>query len=251
MSTTERSPFPRGDYDELAKAEKGHWWFRARNEILLWVLKTKVKNFEKLLEVGCGTGFVLQGIRKEFQSVALSATEYFEEGLDYARERVPDACLGQMDALHMDDAEAYDVIGAFDVIEHIEDDQTVLKNLARALKPHGSLLITVPQHMWLWSPVDERACHVRRYTRDDLLVKLQAEGLEVRYATSFVSLLLPMMWLSRTSNKKGRLEQGSELKISSTLNLVLGAVMYLEILLLKLRIQFPAGGSLLVLAQKK
>lgn len=84
----------------------------------------------------------------------------------HARQRVPSASFRRLGATVMEDKKCFDVIGAFDVIEHIEEDEKVLANLARAIVPGGALLITVPQHRWLWSATDDYACHVRRYTRD-------------------------------------------------------------------------------------
>lgn len=155
------APFPSNAFAQLSEAESGHWWFRSRNRVLLWSLATKVKSFSNFLEIGCGTGYVLEGISKTFPDVELSGAEYYEEGLVFARKRVPTATFQQLDATTMDDVDCYDVVGAFDVIEHIEQDEKVLCNLGRALKHGGTLMVTVPQHRWLWSSVDEHACHVR------------------------------------------------------------------------------------------
>ena len=145
---TETELYPLESFDKLAKAESGHWWFRSRNQILLWVLKKHIGKFESFLEVGCGTGFVLQAIKKHFPQVALYGSEYFEEGLVHARKRVPSVNFTHLDVRGMHDFERFDCIGAFDVIEHINEDEIVLNNLSRALKPGGTLLLTVPQHHW-------------------------------------------------------------------------------------------------------
>lgn len=247
---TLRNPFPSDSFAELASAEGQHWWFKARNKILLWVLRSKVSPFKDYLEVGCGTGFVLEGVRKNYPEANLKGSEYFDEGLTFARKRIPDAKFERLDAVLMSEQDCYDVIGAFDVIEHIERDDLVLRNLARALRVGGSVVITVPQHKWLWSKVDEQACHVRRYVRSDLVEKINDAGLNVQYVTSFVSFLIPLMWLSRMRVKKVDYEPKSELHISKGLNCFLEAVMTVEIFLLKLGIRFPFGGSLLLVARK-
>jgi SAM-dependent methyltransferase len=151
----------------------------------------------------------------------------------------------------MEDKECFDVIGAFDVIEHIKEDEKVLANLARAIVPGGALLITVPQHRWLWSATDDYACHVRRYTRDELILKVVRAGMEVEYVSSFVSLLLPLMWLSRLRAKKEVVDPMSEFKIPSWLNAGLEGVMNFERLLLRIGVRFPVGGSLLLVARKR
>jgi len=249
MTSPGRSPFPTSAFSRLAQAEAGHWWFRTRNNVLLWALRNKVKPFARLLEVGCGTGYVLEGVSRAWPDAELHGSEYFEEGLEHARKRIARARFRQMDATRLDEVEQYDIIGAFDVIEHIEEDETVLHNLARAIRPGGSLLLTVPQHQWLWSQIDEYACHVRRYSRAELLDKVRRTGLQVTYVSSFVSLLVPLMWLSRKREKKQH-DPMSEFNIPQWLNLALERVMQVELLLMKAGIRFPIGGSLLMVATK-
>jgi SAM-dependent methyltransferase len=247
--TPNRSPFPSSSYGQLAQAESGHWWFRVRNRVVLWALTKKVKPFNSLLEIGCGTGYVLEGISRTWPKIELYGSEYFEEGLEHARKRVPTAQLRQLDATLLDEVDRYDVVGAFDVIEHIEQDETVLRNLARAIRPGGSLVLTVPQHRWLWSQVDEYACHVRRYSRAELVAKVQQAGLQVSYASSFVSLLVPLMWVSRKRTSKQH-DPMTEFNIPRWLNYTLQTVMQFELLLLKTGVRFPIGGSLLLIATK-
>ena len=93
--------FPLSAFNELAEKEAGHWWFRSRNRILLWVLKKYVGSFENFLEVGCGTGFVLSAIHNSYPTAELHGSEYFEEGLTHARRRVPSANFSKLDARKM------------------------------------------------------------------------------------------------------------------------------------------------------
>jgi SAM-dependent methyltransferase len=231
--------------------ERKNWWFRSRNAVILWAIGKHCNEFRRYLEVGCGTGFVLEAVRAQYEHAEVSGSEYFEEGLLHARQRVPSANFRRLDATVMVDKECFDVISAFDVIEHIEEDEKVLANLARAIVPGGALMITVPQHRWLWSATDDYACHVRRYTRDELVLKVVRAGLEVEYVSSFVSLLLPLMWLSRIRAKKVVVDPMSEFKIPRWLNAGLEGVMDLERLLLRIGVRFPVGGSLLLVAHKR
>ena len=235
----------------LAEREAGHWWFRSRNRILLWVLKKYVGSFENFLEVGCGTGFVLSAIRNSYPTAELHGSEYFEEGLTHARRRVPSANFSKLDARKMKDDERFDCIGAFDVIEHINEDELVLSKMSRALKQGGALLVTVPQHRWLWSAADEYACHVRRYTRSELVRKVTRSGLTVEYMTSFVSLLVPIMWLSRLRPNNLNYDPMDEFQIPNWLNRLLEMILTFELGLLKIGIRLPFGGSLLLQARKR
>lgn len=246
----ERKPFPSESFSKLANAEASHWWFCSRNRIILWALNRFVPKFNDFLEIGCGTGFVLEGISREYQDIKLMGAEYFEEGLIHARERIPYATFLQLDARVMDDAECHDVIGIFDVIEHIEEDELVLSNIAKGLRRGGSLLLTVPQHRWLWSTVDVQACHVRRYNRKELVNKVTRTGLTVEYVSSFVSFLVPLMWLARLRAKNNDYDPMSEFAIASWLNRLLEAVMTIETWLMKRGVTFPLGGSLLLVAKK-
>ncbi|MNU92460.1 trans-aconitate 2-methyltransferase [compost metagenome] len=246
----DRTPFPKSAFEALAQAEARHWWFRTRNRVIIWVLKSHIGKIRNFLEIGCGTGFVLEGIQQEYPETTLTYTEFFDEGLMHARRRVPGASFEKLDARAMNDAARFDVIGAFDVIEHINEDEQVLANLSRALHKDGHLLLTVPQHRWLWSAADERACHVRRYTRRELVDKVGRAGLEVQYVTSFVTLLVSLMWLARQRPGQKNAEVNSEFDISDRTNRLLEFVMKIELGLLKAGITFPLGGSLLLLAKK-
>src|SRR5205823_6587749 len=114
---------------------------------------------------------------------------------------VPRANFFELDLLKMDTADTFDVIGSFDVLEHIQEDEEALRRIATALRPGGGLIVTVPQHQFLWSQSDESAQHVRRYERAELVRKVADSGLKVVYVSSFVSLLLPAMLLSRKLNR--------------------------------------------------
>lgn len=239
-------------FSELAKLEAGNFWFRARNELIIWALgkyKPEAKNF---LEVGCGTGFVLSGIANAYPEVTLSGSEIFSEGLSHAIERNPSAHFMQMDARRIPFMNEFDAIGAFDVLEHIEEDEAVLAQLYRAIVPRGILLLTVPQHPWLWSIADEYACHVRRYPCDEIEAKIVEVGFEIVRSTSFVTSLMPTMMLSRILQKRKRetFDPASELKVNAFMNKVFKGIMALDLAGIKLGINYPVGGSRFIVAKK-
>lgn len=239
-------------FSELSRSEGGNFWFRARNELIIWALRTYKPDANTFLEVGCGTGFVLSGIARACPELALSGSEIFLVGLSHAAERVPSAHFMQMDARRVPFVEEFDAIGAFDVLEHIKEDETVLAQLHNAIKPGGVLLLTVPQHPWLWSASDEHACHVRRYTRIEIEQKVKASGFELIRSTSFVTSLLPAMMLSRFLNKNNTkvYDAMAELKINPLLNKVFYGLMMLEILGIRLGLNYLIGGSRLIVARK-
>ena len=241
-------------FGELAQLEADNWWFRARNALIIWAMDRYLPDCRDFLEIGCGTGFVLSGIRSASPSIELSGSEIFSAGLAFAAKRVPSAQFSQMDARHIPFREAFDAIGAFDVVEHIDDDEAVFAEVGKALRPGGSLLITVPQHPSLWSPQDEHAHHARRYTAAELARKVETAGFEVIRMTSFVSLLLPMMFASRFRMRRGPAGEAfdamDELRQPRAVNMALEAVMKIERTLIRRGLSLPAGGSLLLVARK-
>ncbi|MCW5668591.1 MAG: class I SAM-dependent methyltransferase [Hydrogenophaga sp.] len=243
--------FHKESFEGLARVEAGNFWFRARNAIIVWALRKYFPDFQSLLEVGCGTGFVLSGISQAFPQAKIAGSEIYTTGLAFAAQRLPCVELLQMDARRLPYVEEFDVVTAFDVIEHILEDELVLQNFHRAIKPGGSCLITVPQHQWLWSPVDEDACHQRRYSARELHVKVQAAGFQIVRSTSFVTLLLPLMLASRLAARRSGTSGGSEaLQLNPIVDRVLDAVMRMERLIIKSGVSLPIGGSRLVVLKK-
>ncbi|WP_218831577.1 class I SAM-dependent methyltransferase [Bordetella genomosp. 9] len=238
-------------FSELAALEDGYFWFEARNRLIIWAMRKYVPGLRAFLEVGCGTGYVLAGLAREFPQSRLYGSEIFTEGLGFAARRVPRASFMQVDARRMPFCDEFDAIGAFDVLEHIEEDSEVLAQLHNALLPGGHLLVTVPQHQWLWSAADERARHVRRYSATDMHAKLRAAGFDIRLSTSFVSLLLPVMYLARALNKKANPDPAKEFKLSRHVNAAFYAVMSAELRLIRANVRFPIGGSRLIVARKQ
>ena len=241
-------------FKELAALEAGNFWFRARNKLILWALHKYSPALKSFLEIGCGTGFVISAISRQFPDARLSGSEYLEEGLVYARRRLPSTAFTQMDARNIPYESKLDAIGAFDVLEHIEEDEVVLQQIFKALKPGGTVFITVPQHRWLWSAVDEYACHVRRYDANELRDKISQAGFEIIRSTSFVSTLLPAMYLSRLMQRnKMDVKMGTmaEFRINPVLNKILEWLLNFELVLIRSGVNFPVGGSRLLIARKQ
>ncbi len=251
----ENAGFHADYFAELAALEAGNFWFRARNDLIAWAVRRYVPDARSYLEIGCGTGFVLGRIRATLPAADLSGSEIFTAGLAFAAERVPTASFYQLDARAIPFRDEFDLVGAFDVIEHIEDDLGVLRSVHGALRDRGSLLLTVPQHPALWSAQDERAFHVRRYTAGNLRARLEATGFEIVRMTSFVSLLLPLMFLSRKRtagrDADGPADAMGDLRQPRIVNVALESVMAIERALIRGGVSFPAGGSLLVVARKR
>jgi SAM-dependent methyltransferase len=249
----ENDGFNVDDFAKLAPLEATNFWFRARNKLILWALTQYYPGINNFLEIGCGTGYVLSGIEQAFPDLELYASDLHASGLGYADSRITRSSLFQMDAREIPFEEDVDLIGAFDVLEHIADDERVLAEIYRAVRPGGGIILTVPQHQFLWSQADTRACHERRYSADDLKRKVEDVGFTIEMSTSFVFLLLPIMMLSRLIQRdmNSSHDQLAELKIGGLTNLVLEKVLDLERLLIRFGFRLPVGGSRMLIARKE
>lgn len=243
--------FNEKEFSGLFEAEEKSFWFKNRNKLIIYFLKKHFPHMADFLEIGCGTGFVLNALSNAFPCCKVAGSELFEEGLKYARQRNPHAELFQQDIVRQATTNKYDVFGAFDVLEHIKEDEVALNNLYNSLKGTNGTggIITVPQHMFLWSVDDERACHVRRYSQKELKTKLVNSGFKVKRITGFVSLLFPFMCISRFLKKEDE-KKNAELHLPSLLNMIFSFVMKIEFLLIKCGVNFPFGGSIIAVIEK-
>lgn len=247
-------------HTQLATVEHNHFWFEERNTLISWLLQRYCGQARRVLEIGCGTGFVLQTIRKTLREALIAGSELHSEGLVVAMARHGNAVeLIQMDARRIGLRDAVDVVGAFDVLEHIPDDEVVLAEIAQALRPNGLLVLSVPQHPWLWSESDDLAHHVRRYKRGEMEEKLRQKDFEILFSDSFVCLLLPLMVIARATQ---RLRKSSapmsnqealdrEFRLPPSTNAILRLVLKFEHVLRRAGLRYPVGGSRVIVSRRR
>jgi SAM-dependent methyltransferase len=246
--------FPDESFDHLPEQEERSFWFRGRNRLIEWALRTYFPQAESFFELGCGTGVVLAALRAERPELRLAGGEPFAAGLEVARSRLPDVPLYRLDGRRLPFAEEFDVVGAFDVLEHVDEDDEVLAQMHQAVRPGGGILVSVPQHPWLWSAVDEYSLHRRRYTAAQLVERVEAAGFEVARKTSFVSLLLPAVAFSRWRGRgqdPADIDPTGEFRLPGAVERAFGAAMTAERSLIQRGVSFPAGSSLLLAAHRR
>jgi len=237
-------------FDDLASVEATYFWFVVRNALIVGLINKYFPEARRFLEVGCGNGAVLQAVAKSRNWERLVGTELHPSGLIHARKRLPSAEFAQMDARDIPAVNAFDLTGAFDVIEHIADDTGVLSQMREATRSGGGIIISVPQHPWLWSRADVAASHERRYRRGELEAKVQCRGFEVIFSSSYTALLLPVMaanrWRIRYDEAKDEL---SEFRLNRYINRLFTAILSVEIRATLAGLSWPAGGSRIVVAR--
>lgn len=247
--------FPAEEFVRIHELEERNFWYRSRSRIIQHFIERYVsRSPARFLEIGCGAGCVLKDLSR-FPNLRLTGAEIYLSGLRLARQRLPGTEFLQLDATRMPFNQEFDAIGIFDTLEHIPDDPAVLKSASQALKPGGYLLVTVPQHKFLWSANDEASHHQRRYSRRELEEKTTQAGLKPIFTTSFLWALFPAMAAVRIL--RGRTPAADpytavlrNLDLPVWLNGLLGIVTRIDESLIRVGIRLPYGGSLFMIAQK-
>jgi SAM-dependent methyltransferase len=243
-------------YDEYFRIEDSHWWFVGRRRIIAAVLDrelgTRNAADRRILDVGCGTGYMLGFLSRWGEVTGADADS---TAVAYARGRgVATVCKIERDALPFDDG-SFDVVSAFDVLEHVADDGMIIGEMARVLRPGGTAIVTVPAYRLLWGAQDEISHHYRRYARRELRELLVRAGLEINRISSFNTLLFPpiaaIRLTRRLAPRRAHGEPRSDFSMNrpGTINDVLARVLGGEASLVR-RINLPFGVSLLALAHR-
>ncbi|GAA0459484.1 methyltransferase [Paractinoplanes deccanensis] len=176
------------EIQKLVALEDQHWWYRERRALLGRHLRRLPGAPGTALDIGAAGGGNTRVLRQHRWSPV--AVEYCPDGAMAARQRELTTVRGDGRCLPFR-SDSADLVVAFDVLEHIDDDERVVAEMRRVLRPGGSALITVPCDMRLWSAHDVAVGHVRRYTRDTLRAVVESGGLRVERLWSWNVLLRP------------------------------------------------------------
>jgi len=239
----------------IAAAERRHFWFRARNRMLLTLLAPlggRLPSRARVLEVGCGTGNTLRVLEQACPQACLVGMDLFAEGLHHARGETR-AHLLRADAGAPPFRTRFHLIALFDVLEHVERDEETLAGLRDLLEPGGHLVLTVPARRALWSAVDVAAHHVRRYERDELIARLTGTGYDVRYVTPFMMATYPLLWLTRKRRPASVTPTAAaqaELRVPATVNALLDVSLRPERWIVSAGRSLPFGSSLAAIAAR-
>ena len=237
-------------YQQMAELDDRHWWYRARRRIIADLIRRAARPpaDAQVLEIGCGTGHNLamlagfghvEGLELDAEARAISEKRL---GRKVMSSPLPE--LSEVPDRH------YDLIGAFDVIEQIEDDRAALASIAAKLKPGGRFVMTVPAHQWMWSAHDAVNHHKRRYSKAGLKALISGSPMKLDKVGYFNSLLFPLAVAQRAASKlRGR--EDADVKLPpAPLNVALEKIFEAERYLVG-RLPLPPGLSLFAVASAR
>jgi len=184
--------YPEGGLDVLG-LDGGHgFWFDHRFEAVLDLLKQG--GLTSIWDIGAGTGSMASRLSQA--GIDVVAVEPFKTGAEAsARQGVTSFC-GTLQDLQLPDA-CLPAIGMFDVLEHLEHPEELLKEAHRVLQPDGILLVTVPALKWLWGDEDDVAGHYRRYRKPSLDATICATAFSPLASRYLFASLVPAAALLR------------------------------------------------------
>jgi SAM-dependent methyltransferase len=234
-------------YETMAELDQQHWWYRARRQVLDALIRRvcKPRPDARILEIGCGTGHNLAMLGGFGQ---VDALELDEQARAVAEQRLGRAVMSAPLPEIADVADRhYDLVGAFDVIEHIADDSAALNSIAGKIRPGGTFVMTVPAHQWMWSAHDVVNHHQRRYSKRQLKALIDQSPMRLERIGYFNSLLFPVAVAERMASK-ARGKDEADLKLPPrALNAALERAFAAERHLIG-RVPLPPGLSLFAVA---
>ncbi|HMA36804.1 MAG TPA: methyltransferase domain-containing protein [Chloroflexia bacterium] len=242
-------------YAEYYQIEDRHWWFIGRRQIFLQILdKYLVRRLgpppRRILDVGCGTGTMIGYLARYGQAEGIDmdadAVEFCHQRGVRQVQQVTSLPLPFPDA-------SFDLVTALDVLEHIDDDRAMLRELYRILRPGGLFLLSVPAYRFLWGAQDEVSHHKRRYVAPEMRERLITTGFRVRRLSYFNTLLFPAIAAVRVLRpyRPGAATLKSDFTLTrpGPANTLLGRLFALEAPVIT-RWSLPFGVSILGLAAK-
>ena len=239
-------------YAIMDEVEGSHWWFVGRRAILESFLDTiiqKIGNSQsavRILDVGCGTGANLEMLSQFGEAEGVDVSD---DALEFCRRKGLKAQKGLAETLPYLD-ESFDLTTALDVVEHLDDDIAGLKEMYRVTNRGGYSLIFVPAFMWLWGVQDNVSNHRIRYTKKQIVERLEKTGFTIERATFANWTFFAPILAGRILMKITGLKPESENNINvSALNPVFGKLFASERFWLR-NFNFPFGVSIVIVAKK-
>jgi len=139
---------------------------------------------KRILEAGSGIGNLSELFLDRERLMCVDSDKFYVDRLQQRFGHLVNVSCQECDLTRADQYgnlgdEDLDTVICINVLEHLEDDCTTLRNFYRVLRPGGHAILLVPAHPWLYTQVDRVLRHYRRYTSAELTSKLEAAGFEV------------------------------------------------------------------------
>lgn len=176
------------EYKKMYELEDRYWWFIGRRKLVRWLVQEHNPRGKesRIFDLGCGTGLNVSTFLEDYKTFG---SDLSLQALSFCRERDLNGLFScSADSIALRD-ESVHVVTALDVLEHVRDDLSALKEINRILTPGGKLIVTVPAYGFLWSEHDEALHHYRRYVARELRAKLVAANFEIERSTYFITAL--------------------------------------------------------------
>ncbi len=198
--------------NEMYAVESSHWWFSSKRALFLALLESRLGAAPlRILDAGCGSGAVAAEFGRFGPVVAMDRSL---EALHLARSRGITTLVNADAASFPFPKDSFDLVLAFDVIEHIDDDAAFVSSLAGVLKPGGALAVHVPAWPFMWSRHDEILEHKRRYTLQSLRSLVQESGLVLEHIGWSTCSVFPAAAALRTLRRlSGREPESADLGV--------------------------------------
>lgn len=235
-------------YKLTFEAEENHWWFKGMRKILFSILNKHIKEKNlKILDAGCGTGMLMLELKRYGNVTGIDMSD---EAIGYCKKRgLNNIKKDSIENLSFKE-NTFDLVTSIDVIYHkeVKSDSKALQEINRVLKKNGLAVIQVAAYNFMFSNHDRFVHTERRYTKKELVKKLEQAGFKIEKITYINSILFPIALIKRMLDKKN---PESELKVMPKLiNSMLTNILYFEAKLIRL-INLPFGLSIICLARKQ
>lgn len=234
----------KSEYKYQFKVEVSDWWFVAKRNKLIHYINTYLKKESKILDMGCGTGIIM----KKFQNLGFNicGIDKSSDAISFCKKRgLNNVKLGDGNNIPFEN-EKFDIVIALDILEHVDDDSLVLKEMNRVLKKGGKLIISVPAFKFLWTQHDIEVQHKRRYAKSNLESKIIQSGFKIKRINFGYVIFFLVLFISRIFSKKIITKS---LKTNQIFNKILIFLLWVEDKLSF--IPYPFGTSIYCLAEKQ
>lgn len=225
--------------------EEKYWWFRARRDIIIEILKNEKKD-KAILDIGCSRGALLKDLNdKGYKNV--TGIDISKQAVEICNKEVGNCYL--MDAQKLTFKKKFDIIIASDVLEHLKDDKKAIENWKSVLKKNGKIICFVPAFQSLWSSHDLVNHHFRRYSKKEILELFREQQMRIlRFSFWNFSLFIPIFLYQKLGQVFIKRNTHNLRTLPNHLNNLLYLLLRFENMALR-RVNFPFGVSLFIVAK--